>query len=106
MELTPAFNDYIESKLRPLDKFFKKIENEEEVILRLEVAGSTKHHKKGNVYLAEANIDFRGRVLRAVAPHSDPRLALNEMKRKLEMEIKKYKEKSKEGIRKSKKYKQ
>ncbi|HEY4524102.1 MAG TPA: ribosome-associated translation inhibitor RaiA [Candidatus Paceibacterota bacterium] len=98
--LTPAFKEYVENKLKPLHKFFTRVKkNGDPVVLKLEVARTTKHHQKGEVYYAEATLDMPGAVLRAEAPSDDVRLAVNEMKKKLTAEIKKHQTKHKDKKR-------
>lgn len=92
LELTPALNAFIEQKFAQIDKFFKKITTKESV-LRIEVARTTKHHKKGPVFYAEANLEGFGGMLRATASNWNIRVAVNETKEKLKYEIGQRKEK-------------
>lgn len=56
MELTPAIEDYVNSKLDRIDKFIKK----GEVGVYIEVGKTTNHHKRGDLYKAEFNIEIDG----------------------------------------------
>ncbi len=89
--LTPALNVYIEEKLGRLSKLMKSWEENDSVLLRVEVARTTRHHKKGDVYRAEANLDVPGSEIRAEAENKNIRLAISEMYKKLEGEVKKLK---------------
>lgn len=93
LDLTPPLRTYIETKLGRLGKLLQKMEKNQEFLLRVEVARATRHHKKGNVYDAEANLDIGKNVLRAESENWDARLAINEVYRELEREIIKFKEK-------------
>ena len=93
LTLTPAIKTHIETKLGSLGKFIKKWDGGGAAILRVEVSRATKHHKKGDVFYAEANLDIPGAILLAEAFSADARLAVNIVKKTLELEIKKRKEK-------------
>ena len=94
LDLTEPLKVYIEEKLSGLAKFLKRWDDMGSVLLKIEVARTSKHHKKGEVYYAEATLDIPHGVLRAESYHSDARSAINEVKKTLEKEIKKYKEKA------------
>ncbi|MBI4094470.1 MAG: ribosome-associated translation inhibitor RaiA [Candidatus Liptonbacteria bacterium] len=94
LELTPSFTAYIESKLGGLSKFVNRFDKEGAVELRLEVARTTRHHHKGSVFMAEANVRLPGRMLRGVARAEDPRAAVDMLKDKLKVEIEKYKDRA------------
>lgn len=98
LDLTEPLKVYIEEKMQGLEKFLKRWDEKDSIVLRVEVARTSKHHKKGEVYYAEANLDIPHRVMRAESYHNDARLAINEVKKILEGEIKKYKGKE-EGKR-------
>lgn len=92
LELTPAINEYIEEKIGSLDKFLnKKFEKESEVKIEVEIAKTTKHHKSGYIYYAEANMHLPGKILRAEHSDWDVRVAIDNVKNKLQQEVKKYK---------------
>ena len=91
LDLTPSLNQYIESKLGGLSKFIQKFEEEGVAELWLEVARTTAHHHKGEVFMAEADIRLPGKILRAVGTHEDIRTALDEVRDTLRAEIEKYK---------------
>jgi putative sigma-54 modulation protein len=93
LDVTPALKTYIEEKMSKLGRFMKRWDNKGAAVLRIEVARTTKHHKKGLVYYAEANLDVPGAVIRAEAFDVDARIAINVMSKTLEFEIKKRKDK-------------
>lgn len=85
LDLTPAMTEYINEKIGSLDKFVQKLERRGgEVLARVEIARTTKHHEKGAVYRAEINIDLSSKNL-ARAEHEDwdIRVAVTEAKDKL-----------------------
>ena|SRR3989344_9274180 len=91
LDITPALKVYIEAKLGRLLKLLEKMEVKQEFLLRVEVARTTRHHNKGQVYYAEANLDIGKVVLRAESENWNARLAINEVYRELAGEIKKFK---------------
>jgi putative sigma-54 modulation protein len=93
LELTPSLKSYVESKFSPLSRFIKKFDLEGAAELRVEVARTTRHHKHGEVFRAEANLTLPGTMLRADESDSDARAAIDAVKNKLRIEIEKYKTK-------------
>jgi putative sigma-54 modulation protein len=94
IDLTPSLKTYAEEKLGALEKYVKKFEAESDVEMRLELARTTRHHHKGNVFKADANIILSGKMFRAEDTDSDIRVAIDHLRDKLKAEIEKYKEKS------------
>lgn len=102
--LLPDIETYLENKLNALDKFLPR---DESIFADVELAKTTKHHQKGNVFKAEVNISVPGRLIRSQAEEWDLRVAIDKVKDELQLELKKYKEKnstlSKRGARQIKK---
>ena len=92
LDLTPALKTFVDEKLGPLDKYVRKFETEGEIEMNLELARTTKHHRKGPVFKAEANLVLPGKMLRAEHNDTDIRAAIDHLRNKLKMEIEKYKE--------------
>jgi ribosomal subunit interface protein len=94
MDVTPALDVYIESKLEPLGKLLKNFERDGELELHLEVSRTTQHHHKGDeVFLAIANLELPRKMLRAEASASDIHKAIDELRGMLHLEVEKYKSK-------------
>lgn len=93
LDLTPAIKEYIEIKIGSLDKFLKKFEIKSEVEVSVEIARTTRHHHKGDIFYAEANLRIGKTLLRAEDTDWDIRVAVDKVKDRLGQEIKKYKEK-------------
>ncbi len=100
LELTPAIYDYIEEKIGSLNRFIGKFEAKSEIKIEVEIARSTKHHRHGDVFRAEANLYLSGKILRAEHSDWDIRVAIDSIKDKLQREIKKYKTKQEISRRK------
>jgi ribosomal subunit interface protein len=92
LDLTPALRVYIDEKIGVLAKFLKRWDMEGGVEVWVEVARTTRHHQKGPVFRAEADIRLPGKILRAEDAALDIRVAIDRVRDKLKREIEKYKE--------------
>ncbi len=93
LELTPAIREYLETKIGSLDHFLKRFEIDDEIKVFVEIARTTHHHKSGAVFCAEASFSIGKKLLRAEHSDWDIRVAIDEVKDRLQQEIKKYKDK-------------
>ena len=91
--------EYALKRLGSLERFLKSFEKNSEITMFTEIARSTKHHRKGDVFYAEAMFQTNGKLIRAEATGPDIRLALDEVKEKLKKEIRRYKDKRIEARR-------
>ena len=107
--LTPSLSDFIEKKIGGeinsllASKFgSSKIKKGKEALeVKVEVARTTRHHKKGDIFRAEATIRLPGKkTLRAEAEEWDVRVALDRVRDELFMEISKWKQKRLATVRK------
>jgi len=92
LDLTPAIREYIETKIGSLKRFLKRFEDKSEVEVFVEIARTTKHHHKGNVFYAEATFSIGKKVFRAEHSDWDIRIAIDRVRDKLQEEINEYKE--------------
>ena len=90
LDSTPAMNEYINEKIGGLEKFVKRMAEKGVAEAFVEVARSTKHHQKGDVYHIECNLKLSGKLLRAETENWDVRLGVDEVRDILNLEIKKY----------------
>ncbi|OGY64728.1 MAG: ribosomal subunit interface protein [Candidatus Harrisonbacteria bacterium RIFCSPLOWO2_02_FULL_41_13b] len=93
LDSTLAIEEYINQKIGALEKFVEALDKKGAVKARVEIARTTKHHQKGEVYHAECNLELPGKLLRAEAENWDIRLAIDEIRDILALEIKQYSEK-------------
>lgn len=93
LDLTPAIREYIEDKIGSISRFLKRFEVESEIEVFVEIARTSKHHKTGNVFCAEASFSIAKKLLRAEDIDWDIRVAIDKVRDKLQQEIRKYKEK-------------
>ena len=95
IKLTPALETYIESKFAPLGKFVKHLEEAGELELRLDIGRTTRHQKKGEVFVANVSLRLPKKVIRAEGCAEDVRTAIDQAKNTLRLEIEKNKAKGK-----------
>ena len=82
--LTPAIKLYLENKLNSLDKFLPRSEN---VFADVELAKTTRHHQKGDIFKTEVNLKIPGHLIRAMAEEWDLRVAIDKVKDELQRKI-------------------
>ena len=87
--MTPDIQEYITSKVSSVEKFLQAQANEE-VLVEFEVERST-HHKKGDVFRAEANLTLNGIMHRAESTKPDVRTAIDGVKDQIEKQIRRSK---------------
>jgi ribosomal subunit interface protein len=78
--VTPSFQGYIEQKLGFLAKFVKRFDETGQAELWVEVARTTRHHHKGEVFMAEADLRLPKKILRAVERGDDVHAVVDAVK--------------------------
>ncbi|MDP3985142.1 MAG: ribosome-associated translation inhibitor RaiA [bacterium] len=91
--LTDSIVDTISRKLVSLEKLTGKMEPMAELVV--EVGKSTKHHKTGPFWRAEAMLQLPGKVLRAESTNESLYASIDLVKDELSRQIKQYKDKLK-----------
>ena len=99
IESTPAIEEYLNKKLAKIGEFAER--EQDEVILRVEVGKTTKHHQSGDVFRAEIQTHFSGQDFRAVTETDDLYAAIDEAKGEILREIKNNKAKKDTLLKKS-----
>ncbi len=101
MELADDIREYAEEKIGELNKFInypgeeaKAIKGKASVEVWVEIGRTTFHHKKGQVFRAEAQLYLPGERLRAESESEDLRTSITDVKDELQRELKKYKGKA------------
>ncbi len=89
---TSAIETYVREKIGALGKFVKRYEAQSEIEARVELARTTRHHKKGAVFYAEITLALPRKSLRAEDEDSDLRVAIDRARDKIKREIGKYKD--------------
>lgn len=90
LELTPAIEDYIKTKMEAVTRFLGNLDI---INFDFEVELTTKHHNKGEIFRAEANLEVAKDLLRVEKTEADLYKAIDKVKDHLVELIKKHKEK-------------
>lgn len=84
LEITPALEEYIEMKVvAPVRRLLGPTLSIELPILDLEFSRTTRHHQKGRVYYAEANLSLGKKMLRASVEDEDIRACCDMLEEEL-----------------------
>lgn len=86
IELTGAIKDYAEKKVLSLEKFFRG-SDPDSVLVQIEVAKTTTHHKSGDIFKAEVSIRAEGESYYAVAEKEDLYSAIDIVKDEITREV-------------------
>ncbi len=92
MELTVPVSGYINNSLSKIKKF---IGNKDEIIIFVEVAKTTNHHKQGDVFKAEFNLEVSGTKFYVLSEKEDLYKAIDQAKHDMIRQIKGSKERKK-----------
>lgn len=85
---------YIDQKIvKTVEKFLKRTNISDSAMLDIEIEKETRHHKKGMIWRAEANLSFPKSFLRAEAEAEDIRSSIDMVEAELFAELRKHKEK-------------
>lgn len=92
-EMTPSLQQFVEEKITGLEKYLSRWDEGDGLIVRVEVAKTTNHHQKGEIFMAEANLDLPKHMIRVEETNEDMHKAVEAMKDSLKAEISKVHEK-------------
>ena len=105
LKLDKVLRQYIREKLNSLEKFSKILQNKQKYFNSfygkgkprmeawVEIGKTTLHHRKGKVFRAECQMRLPGKSIRSTARRKNLRLAINQVKDKLQRQLKQYKNK-------------
>lgn len=79
MDLTPDVSAQVHEKLSVVEKFLSPV-GDQQILAEVEVGLDSKHHQKGDVYRAEANVSVDGAVYRAAVKAETITAALDNLK--------------------------
>ena len=99
IDLTQAIENYVDEKMKSVEKFAIPHENEEPVV-SVEIGRTTNHHQSGDVFVAEANMTVRGKHFRVTSEKYDLYAAVDDMRNELVRELSSHKDKTQTLVRK------
>ena len=82
LQLTPLLENFINKKMDKIEKF---LPDNQDLFLEIEIEKESLHHRKGEVYAAEAIIELPGKKLVAKAKEEDLQKAITEVEKELEI---------------------
>ena len=86
MDLSEALSEKVYQKVGSLEKFINP-QGDQEILAEVEIGLRNKHHKKGEIYRAEINLNTGGKQLRAVSKSFDLYQAIDESASEMERRI-------------------
>lgn len=89
--LTDSLKDHVNKKFLAVDRIIKGLETKGEVLLKIELALTTKHHNKGSVYYVECTLDLPGNVIRIEQNDEDMHSAIDKAQGRLKAEAEQFK---------------
>lgn len=92
LELTDAMRAAVEHMLEKLGKYAARYG--EAVSADVELAKTTRHHRKGPFFRAEINVEIPGKLLRAESEHEDLYAAIEEVEDEMTRQLREEKERS------------
>ncbi len=91
-ELTPSLQQFVEEKMGGLGKYVSRWDENDALLMTVEVAKTTNHHNKGEVFYAEANLDIPKHLLRVEETAEDMHAAIDVLKDRMKNELLKLKD--------------
>lgn len=76
IELTNPIKKYVNKRLDGIKKFIKK----EEIVGHIEIGKTTQHHKQGDIFKAEFDLNISGQKFYTVSEKEDLYLAIDDAK--------------------------
>ncbi len=106
IKLLESTKEYVDKKLVHAVEKFLSVKDGDQMALDVEVEKTTKHHQKGKIFRAEANLSIGKKMLRAEALGENLNEAIDLLEDELGLEIKKFKDRRRslmlKGARKAK----
>ena len=93
IELSDSLSSYANKKINVLNKLLSSYDKEGSLLVDLELARTTKHHQKGDVYAVVANVEFGGNMIRADHTGENLYKGIGIVRDILKREIRKHKDK-------------
>lgn len=100
-ELTPSIEEYVIKKIGHIEHYLERFKSEnntgkDNIEAIIEVAKTTKHHNKGDLFLAEANLIVKGKQIRVEETSDNLMTSIDKLADVLKEQAIKFKEKHSE----------
>lgn len=97
LEATASLETYADQKFRMLEKMLVHLDLEGTADLNVELAYTSRHHQKGDIYEAKANLHIPGKTFQVNETEADLYVAIDMAKDTLYRALEKYKDLKMEG---------
>lgn len=87
LELSDSLKTYVTEKFVLIEKMVKSFETNGELVLKVEIARTTHHHNKGNVFYVECSLPMGYKILRIEQTDEDMHSAIDLAKDRLKVEV-------------------
>jgi len=92
IDLTPSIKQYVDDKVRSIEKLLVQSEREAS-IAQVQIGRPSARRRKGEVYYAEVNLQVKSALYRASSEHYDVRAAIDKVRDDIKGQIRKKKTK-------------
>jgi len=104
LEITDALKEYAEEKINGLKRFVEVLKKDVEIgkdvaEFFVEIEKETKHHRKGDIFIAKGKLNLPGKTIVVSARKDDVWMAIVAMVDAFQVEVKQYKLKNVETTR-------
>lgn len=94
LDHSESLKQYIDEKLSPLARLTKSLDPESIAELHVDVARTTRHHQKGEIFATALLLKLLKKQLRVKETDANIRVSIDRAKNTLKEELQKYKEKT------------
>ena len=92
LTLTESLEEYVNRRFATLDRLVGKFESRQDLTLRVDIARSTRHHQKGDVFLVGISLRIGRTTLRVEQAGDDVRQAIDDAQKRFKKIVEDHKE--------------
>jgi ribosomal subunit interface protein len=96
LDITAALEEYVKRRFVSLERVLKKFASRQDLILRVDIARSTRHHQKGDVFSVAVSLRIGRTILRVEQAGDDVRQAVDDAQKRFKKTLEDYKERAQE----------
>lgn len=92
LALTDALEEYVNRRFVPLERLLGKFESRQDLTLRVDIARSTRHHQKGDVFSVSVSLRVGRTTLHVEQSGDDVRQAIDDAQKRFKKIVEDHKE--------------
>jgi ribosomal subunit interface protein len=92
LDITAALEEYVKRRFVSLERVLKKFESRQDLILRVDIARSTRHHQKGDVFSVSVSLRIGRTTLRVEQTGNDVRQAIDDAQKRFKKIVEDHKD--------------